>query len=468
MRTKFSEFLIRRNLLALLMVLLGSLFFEGMAEAQKKTSLRKLVVKPEAPTYRRGATAQIEVIIQDENNKIVQASKEVVVELEIRFPSRKIQKMQDTIKVGQASAKFKLLLDEIGVFDIRARHQAKNQEFLEGSIPIRVNKPLLRSRPGAGMAGLDRGFASVMKEPQIPLVPSLAGRDSLEIKFSPQRPLLADNKDSATIHVFLYADNEEGTAKTDIRVRLFNNGGKLDPTPVKISRGSDYGYAKLTSDQIGMVTVEYLGATPTVQPPDARQLQINFVPPINRVEISASPPEITLVDNADLIVRLLDEQDRPIVTDTPRLISFAIEQGRGEIKDDTLQIPKGHSDGRTSFAPTWRGQVKLLAATPNLQIAATPLTVTLPMSLLILSAIGGVAGGGIAFKVHPESTWWRILIGLVTGFVLYWAFIFIGGLTMLSRAVVLNPLSAFALSTLGGWLGTEVFTFILKRFNIVT
>jgi hypothetical protein len=63
------------------------------------------------------------------------------------------------------------------------------------------------------------------------------------------------------------------------------------------------------------------------------------------------------------------------------------------------------------------------------------------------------------------SKWWRAAIGLVTGFVLYWAVIF-SVLNVIPRFIALNPLSAFALSTLGGWLGTEVFNQILKLLKL--
>ncbi|MGH7599787.1 MAG: hypothetical protein ACREOI_25820, partial [bacterium] len=107
------------------------------------------------------------------------------------------------------------------------------------------------------------------------------------------------------------------------------------------------------------------------------------------------------------------------------------------------------------------------ASTPNLPITTFPLTVTLPLLTLALTAVGGLAGGLIAFWTGKDAKWWRIAIGLITGFVLYWAFVF-GVLTVLPRTVVLNPLSAFVLSTLGGWLGTEVFAQILKRFGLVS
>ena len=141
-------------------------------------------------------------------------------------------------------------------------------------------------------------------------------------------------------------------------------------------------------------------------------------------------------------------------------------KGNVNVKGE-LTIEPGKFEARTTFLPTWRGKVDISASTPNLPITTFPLTVTLPVLTLVLTAVGGLAGGLIAFWTGKDSKWWRIAIGFITGFVLYWAFVF-GVLTVLPRAAVLNPLSAFVLSTLGGWLGTEVFTQILKRFGLAS
>jgi hypothetical protein len=45
--------------------------------------------------------------------------------------------------------------------------------------------------------------------------------------------------------------------------------------------------------------------------------------------------------------------------------------------------------------------------------------------------------------------------------VFYWALIYIFR-TKISHPAMLNPLSAFAFAALGGWLGTEVFSLVLK------
>jgi len=458
--------------LTCLCLLLGATTAGAQARRQLESKAVKLFVKPDLKVYALGAKAAVEISLHDVNNKPVKAAKEYIIEIELRvsLSNQLKKKMQDTIKVGETSSKSTLQLEEIGVFNIHAGHLAKLPELLPDDTVIRV-RPVIRSRTspprGAWMPGFDLRFAGaglLASPPPFKQIPSQ--ETSLLLKSSPQRTLLADGKDAATIHLFYYGP--EGIAPADIRVRLFNSGGKLEPQLAIIPQGDDYSQAILTSDKIGTITVEYLGSTPTNLPPQAeKKFDIKFGPPITQIDLNISPPAITLVDQSDLIVRLLDEKGTPIAADSPRQIAFAIDKGRGEIEKEEFEIPAGRSEWRTSFFPTWIGEVEISAATPDLRPATAPLKVSPPLMPLSLSALGGLAGGVIAFWTRQNSKWWRILIGLIAGFVLYWAFIF-GVLNFVSRAIVLNPLSAFALSALGGWLGTEVFVQILKRFGFPT
>jgi hypothetical protein len=474
MQEIFFNCFARRHWLAVLYFLLGASM--AVAQMQQQASKPvKLVVKTDMKSYTIGAKAAIEIIIQDANNKPLKAAKNYIIEIELRTSATRQlkKKMQDTISVGEAAAKFQLPLAEAGVFEIRAGHLAKIPELLPGDTVILVRralKSLQKPKPGAWLPGFEVRFAGagMMASPSLPQLVSEPGQGTfLLLKSSPQRTLLADGKDAATIHVFYY-NEEEGIAPNDIKVRLFNSSGKLEPSPpLIIPKGEDYSQATLTSDKTGTVIVEYVGSVPNVPPPAETRLQIQFGPPITQLNLNASPPTITLVDQSDLIVRLLDEKMTPIATDTSRLVSFAIEKGRGEIEKKELEIAAGRFEERTAFLPTWIGTVEVSASTPDLQPATVTLQVTPPLMPLSLSALGGLVGGLIAFWVGQNSKWWRIAIGLITGFVLYWAFIF-GVLNFVPRAIVLNPLSAFALSTLGGWLGTEVFVQILKRFGLST
>jgi hypothetical protein len=476
MQIQFYNFLRRRLLLIYVVTLFLFLLAAGAAIAQKQPQKTNTPTKLVVQTNSRqrfwvGDTMQIEVTLQDANNKTTPALKNIIVELEVLSRAKLVKKMQDTIKVSASSKKFQVPLDISGSIEIRARHQAQIPELQEGSTFIRVRPAIIRSRQGAVTPGLDWRFAAANVMAQLPPPTSPSGvpltrGDSLDIKNSPQRALLANGKDSATIHVFFYTDkNEEGTAARDIRVRLFNSSGSLRPTIVSIPQGDDYGEAKLVSTEVGIVNVEYVGATPQVKEPNPKKLQIKFGPPITEMNFETSPPSISLVDTADLIVRLVNDEGRPIATDSSRQVSFGIKTGRGEIRKDEITIAKDRAEGRSSFLPTWRGKVVLTAATPNLPLAEAKLEVELPGSLLGLSALGGLAGGVIAFLTKQGSKWWRVAIGLVSGFVLYWAVIF-SVLNVIPRFIALNPLSAFALSTLGGWLGTEVFNQILKLFKL--
>jgi len=473
MRIKLSRALIRRHELAWSLVCFSLLLCDLMAAAQSRPAQVskpiKLAVKTDARSYAVGAKANVEVTIQNANNKPAKAAKDYIIEIELRSPLFK-KKMQDTIKTGESSKKFEFPLDKAGIFEIHVWHLAKIPELRSGDTFIQV-RPVLQRRisPGASLPGLNEQFAGMgmMAFSALPQRVSDQGT-FLVLKNSPQRTLLADGKDAATIHVFFYS--AVGTASNDIRIRLFNSGGKLEPpqnNALVIRKDEDYTSATLTSDKVGAVTVEYLGSTPNFNTQGDSRLQIKFGPPITQVDLNASPPSLSLVDQSDLIVRLLDESGKPIATDTSRQISFAIERGRGEIEKKELEIPAGRAEGRTSFLPTWIGEVEISAATPDLQPATLPipLKVSPPIMPLSLSALGGLAGGLIAFWVGQRSKWWRIIVGLIAGFVLYWAFVF-GVLNFVPRAIVLNPLSAFALSTLGGWLGTEVFAQILKRFGL--
>jgi hypothetical protein len=401
----------------------------------------KILVQSQTQSLRAGEAVEIEMILQDANNQTVKALRDMTVTIEVRLPSGKVDSSAATIRAGESSQKLRLPLNEPGLNYIWVKHA----ELLGGGVHVNV-------KPSGSMI------------PRQPFVPLELRKLILTLRHSPQRRLLADGKDAATIQAFIL---DADSLATDVRVRLFNSGGTMMPQPLVIPRGQDLGTSTLTSDKVDTVTVEYLSSTPPAELQGETKLSIPFAPPITRLELKASPPLITLAERTELIVRLLDDNNNPVATDEPRPISFAIESGRGEIEAEEITIMPGKFEGRTTFLPTWRGQVNLSASTRNLPSDTFSLKVTLPVLLLSLSALGGIIGGLIDFWVRKNSRWWRMAIGLVTGFVLYWAFVF-GVITILPRAIVLNPLSTFALSTLGGWLGTEVFTIVLKRLGILS
>jgi hypothetical protein len=285
----------------------------------------------------------------------------------------------------------------------------------------------------------------------------------LELRYSPQRKLLADGRDLVTIHAFLSREDAEPEAAAAVRLTLFASAGTLEPRLVVIENGE--GHATLTSDQAGDVTVELVRSQPRVELDGGAPLRIHFGAPIDGLRIEAKPAAISLVDETDLVVTLLDAGGRAVTTDEPRVVLLALDTGRGEIVQKALTIRPGEFEARTRLIATGVGEVAVSATSSSLRNQIARLDVRLPLGLLALSVTGGLIGGLLAFLRRRGTRWPRIGVGAVTGFLLYWAFMF-GLMRIAPRGMVLNPLSNFALSAIGGWLGTEVFALLLTWLGI--
>ena len=110
------------------------------------------------------------------------------------------------------------------------------------------------------------------------------------------------------------------------------------------------------------------------------------------------------------------------------------------------------------------GTTTVAAATPAILTKSTTLRVSLPILLIALTAVGGLIGGVMAFWTK-RTRWWRIVIGLFTGFVLYWAMIF-GLLRSHPAGCRPQSLSAFAVAIIGGYMGPQLLGIMAQRFGV--
>ena len=411
----------------------------------------KLDVIADQDVLRAGEQLTVEVRLLNAANQPVIAPRPFHVLLQARLPSGKVESLRTVdFAAGESTRKFAIGIPGPGLVYLWAKHA----ELLPGGAFVRV-----KAAPVQGLAPppVPQGSHPAMAETPMAL-PAL----ELALRFSPDRAFLADGRDAVTVQAFLVGDAE--AAPNDIRLNIFDSSGTLHPAPLTIAQGEASGRAVLTSTQPGTVTVEYLGSAPPAQVEGDRKLQILFRPAITRLDLKASPPGISLLDTSDLVVTLTDSQGRPLATDSERAVSLMIDAGRGVIENQQLQIPAGGFQARSRFQPGMSGQVTISASTPNLLTATVPLQVSLPLALLLLSALGGAAGGYLSYVKRKRSGIRQVWIGLITGFVFYWICIFLG-LASVSRAVVLNPLSALVLSIAGGWLQTSVLGMLTTRLK---
>jgi hypothetical protein len=138
---------------------------------------------------------------------------------------------------------------------------------------------------------------------------------------------------------------------------------------------------------------------------------------------------------------------------------LALISGRGHLSNQQVTISAGQIEARATFVPESPGPVTIEAHTDNLASVTTQFQVGVPFALLLCSAIGGALGGFLTQRTRRKMDRYRVPIGIATGFIFYWACVFLG-LAAIGRAVVLNPLSAGVLSAVGGWLQTKVFNIV--------
>ncbi len=442
--------------------------FVLLASASAAQNPAKLNVDTSQRALTVGQTMNLRVAVLDAEGRPALAPKPLTVAIQMRLPSGTVEPLGTvTIPTRQEGANFAKPLLEAGLMYI----WAKNAELVPGGQYINVRPkfhPILRDmdvvRPTAAPPAVIGGAVQPKSLPPPPPPPVQAPTPSVAIpevtlRYSPQRDFLANGADPAEVEAFLVGDVV--AAPSDIRLTLFDSTGSLRPTPLTIPAGQPAGHSTITSNAPGPVSVEYLSSNPHVAFIGDKNLSVKFVAPISRLILRASPPGISLVDTSDFVVSLSAADGRTLVTDSQRPVSLSLTSGRGHLTQQDLTIPAGSFDARVHFTPEWPGIVTVSAASPNLLSVETPLNVTWPLALLLCSAFGAAAGGFISRQTRKRADKWRVPTGLVTGFLFYWACIFLG-LGKLLGTAVLNPLSAFAVSAVGGWLQTEVFTLVAE------
>lgn len=477
-------------------VFIGLVTSASVARAERG-SLR-LVVQPEHKWVLAGHTLNATIGLRDAHDQPSPATSAFAITLAV-IPPVPGTTSTVTIPVGQSAATLQLQPSKPGILEIRATHP---QAFDGGafvrvalrapsSTRVRLHAPSLAvigTGSGRGAPAL-RAPASAPVESAnhlrgrlqpLPAAPRAApappssttsegnppSAPRLALRYSPQRRPLADGHDAVTIQAFLLGDDSEpaGSADGSFKVTLFASSGTLVPQPLLV-QGLE-GRSTLTADRPGEVVVEFIGSQPNTEVDESdRRLHIHFAAPIHGMRVEAKPASISLVDETDVVVTLLDANAHAVATDEPRAVLLALNTGRGQIVNKELMVKPGEFEARTQFVATGVGGVEISAASTSLLNQTAQLEVRLPLGLLAVSVMGGLVGGLIAFLRRRGTHWHRVAIGGVTGFLLYWAFIF-GLMRVMPRAFVLNPLSGFALSTIGGWLGIQVFALLLKRLGL--
>jgi hypothetical protein len=464
----------------------------GHASAQETTSHpTALVLTTENRTVKVGETVSFNLKLIDANYKPASAGKELRVSIETQLPSGKTESREITIEPGTSSKTFSMPVYETGIIRIRA----KEQSLLEGgdvlyAAPASSSAhpgPMIRSEVASANSSFHmpasliaanltvaialiheaRGLTTAVTNASAEDPPVGASQTKLRLKLlsTPERQLLANGKDRATIQAIVF-DVDNGPPKIDVQLVMSNTLGNMKPMKLLIPKGEAIGTCELTSDQVGLAKVSCPFSNPPIDDEDG-YVDVEFGPAITSLRIRASPPNISLVDEPDIFVQLVDEKGTPLATDRNRQVSLRIDTGNGAFASNAFTIKKGDSEGDAKFLPEQVGQVIVTAFSDNLQEESASVQVTWPTLLVVLAIFGGALGGLLAFWEHHDKPWWRYVVGgSVTGLVAYWASL-LGVLPHfpMSRPILLNWFIALGVAILGGWLGTKIFPAIFGVFS---
>jgi hypothetical protein len=269
----------------------------------------------------------------------------------------------------------------------------------------------------------------------------------------------------ATIQAFFQAD-DGGSAPSNVLVWLSPDHGEVDHQPLVIPKCSISGEAHLSSKYPVHTSVIYtvVPASYAVEAPAA--LRASFVRPIVGIGIIPKGTQtLSLIDRGPIVAQFFDIDGDTIPTDSERTVTFVSDNSFISTRQQTVAMKPGDLSAQTEILPFWLGTGSIFVTTDRLKSPDPPHRVeVVGLTVIAVCLIGGLAGGLVLFFVSGGSLHSRLIVGVVAGIVLAWAYVF-GLLPKVDGVVAHNYISVFVVSILGGYLGIKTFDLILKRFG---
>jgi hypothetical protein len=445
-------------------VVLGAVFIPA-ATVLGQGMPAKIAVISESSNPVKGEVIRVRITLLDAENRPAVANRDFDITVVSRSQNGGIETSNITVKIGDPGRTTQLTLKDAGVTEITA----SSKQLATGGTIISVRAPSPLATPTPSMAiPPGGGFLNIVYsrgEGALPptSAPAAALTAKINLDYYPKRPLRADKKDAATICVIL----PDGPARDDMLIYLSSDMGPPNPYPIKIPKGETLGQATLVADRAGSIRFWYQYSTPPATAPGALPT-IKFCAPVWGWKIVPKSPRIGLFESEEIGLQLVDSEGTAVPADEERQANLSIASGTGQFEKWSVKFDSEKGYAAATFIPTAPGVIKVVGTTLYLQDQSASFTVTMSFSLLLLCAIGGTLGGVVSYLTEkPAASWPRIFIGLITGFVLYWGFLFgVVSLSSVSHGFLLNPLVAMALSLIGGWIGTNVFTILLKPLGL--
>jgi hypothetical protein len=445
----------------------------------------KVSVKPPPQGARAGDPVEISVQLQNGKSEPATMPKATQVEIQLLGTSSEVvQKGTCQIKAGVADGKCVVQAPKAGLYKIRARPD--NRELLEGTGYVLIRAPSGRTKadaraPNWTERASEERFLLLTVAYQGPGGTAPASGSAANCSATQSRSrakvILTINEggeaggafraslESATIQAFFQAD-DGGSAPSNVLVWLSPDHGELDHEPLIIPKCSISGEAHLSSKYPVQASVIYtvVPANYAVDAPAA--LRASFVRPIVGIGIIPKGTQtLSLIDRGPIVAQFFDIDGDTIPTDSERTVTFVSDNSSISTKQQSVVLKPGDLSAQTEILPFWLGTGSIFVTTDRLKSPDPPHRVeVVGKTVIAVCLLGGLAGGLVLFFVSGGSLYSRLVVGVVAGIVLAWAYVF-GILPKVDGVVAHNYISVFVASILGGYLGIKTFDLVLKRFG---
>lgn len=450
-------------LFAMLLPALSPAHAQKVAEALAGVPIR-LAVRASTATPAVGQKLELIVTLLDGDGRPAMARSTVQCAILVRTPSSGLTNMEETLKAGASSDTQEYTPRAVGRYAVEVIDKAKRLQMgatsfyvFPRSVPKRSALP-----PKWWMeAGEPRWLAAKPPPPVDQIVTRRPNKAKLSVGYAAGE---AGGADAVNISV-AYDDDNGGGAPEDIRVWFRYSTGEIDKRPLVIPRGGQLGEAVWTSKlPVPAVTIDYVAPKERFDVDIPAANTFHFVPPVVRLAAFV-PPTISILDKPDMTVHFVDGRGNSVRSDRQREVTFTVMQSGVTVSPTKQSVAAGEGPIQVKITPASLGTAKIKIDSIGLNSDGITVAVEVGIgSLIYLSLLGGLAGGGLAFVKDRRNLPLKLLGGIAGGFVLAATYVF--GLAPLSSAILTqNAVAAFAISLVGGWAGFAVIDWTWSKLS---
>jgi uncharacterized membrane protein YeaQ/YmgE (transglycosylase-associated protein family) len=430
-----------------------------------------------------GARPQAQITLLSANDQPVPAKEDWQCAVSLRFPSGNSTSQTVLIRKGESVGRFEFSAVEAGLTSISVQPKVAGVRSDKTEVIVRpakrkVTQRMLRGQPlpGYALPSLKRADSASAQLRTVSLKSSANAPDPGPDNQTPapgNSPVLhifvndvggtfiANGTDAAVISA-VFDSPDFSPAPTDINLWFSLSNGSLDPPqPLKIVKGSFSGQTHLTSPWPADIQVSFVSSTPGYKAVGDTSFVVQFVP----VGVAILGPEkLSVVDNAAVMIVFFDGQGNPVPPGKNWAVTLRSKESKLRFAPQSVQVEPNSPTGSAVLFPVSFGSDTIEAVIANYTPQPLPIVIT-GWLVLGLCLGGGVAGGLAAYDKFKGSWLWRIFLGILGGAVLCWLYVYLA-LPSVDVNIAHNTFSVFFVALIGGYMGTTVLDFAVKKFGL--